>query len=146
MLANRLAQERGFDEALLVTPHGRLLEGPGSSVFVVIGGELRTPPLSDHILDSITRRRVLATSDVHETPITRDDLRDATGAFLVSTLREGTPLHRIEDHELDIGDPVMAAAVARTRERIAAEVLEAGAQDAATGAATDVSPAGVQTT
>ena len=28
MLATRLAQERGFDEALLVTPHGRVLEAP----------------------------------------------------------------------------------------------------------------------
>ncbi len=125
MLANRLAVERGFDEALLVTPHGRVLEGPGSSVFVVIGGELRTPPLSDHILESITRRRVLAVCDVRETPITRDDLRDATAAFLVSTLREGTPVHRIEQHELDIGDPVMTDAVAGTRERIAAEAAAA---------------------
>ena len=35
MLATRLAQERGFDEALLVTPHGRVLEAPTSSIFWV---------------------------------------------------------------------------------------------------------------
>lgn len=128
MLANRLAVERGFDEALFVTPHGRLLEGPGSSVFVVMAGELRTPPLSDHILDSITRRRVLEVCAVQETPIARDDLHEATAAFLVSTLREGTPLHRIEDHELDVSDPVLVEAVARTRGRIAAEVAAAAAR------------------
>ena len=59
MLATRLAQERGFDEALLVTPHGRVLEAPTSSLFWARDGELLTPPLSDHILDSITRRAVV---------------------------------------------------------------------------------------
>src|ERR1700747_1950924 len=33
MLATRLARERGFDEALLVTPEGRGLEAPTSSIF-----------------------------------------------------------------------------------------------------------------
>src|SRR5215212_4701191 len=31
MLCSRLARERGFDEALLVTPHGRVLEAPTST-------------------------------------------------------------------------------------------------------------------
>jgi branched-chain amino acid aminotransferase len=38
MLAHRLARERGFDEALLVSPHGRVLEAPTSSVFWVRTG------------------------------------------------------------------------------------------------------------
>ena len=38
MLATRLAEEGGFDEALLVTPHGRVLEGPTWSFFWVRGG------------------------------------------------------------------------------------------------------------
>ena len=58
MLSTRLAQERGLDEALLVTPHGRVLEGPTSTFFWVRDGAVRTPPLAEHILDSITRRRV----------------------------------------------------------------------------------------
>src|ERR1700694_4397508 len=48
MLATRLARERGFDEALLVTPHGRVLELPTAALFWVADGELRTTPLSDH--------------------------------------------------------------------------------------------------
>jgi len=55
MLASRLAREAGFDEALLVTPHGRVLEAPTSSIFWVAGGQLSTPPLDEHILASITR-------------------------------------------------------------------------------------------
>src|SRR5690606_18799554 len=59
MLATRLARERGCDEALLVTPHGRVLEAPTSSLFWIADGELLTPPLEDHILSSITRQRVI---------------------------------------------------------------------------------------
>src|SRR5918999_1233519 len=60
MLASRLAKERGFDEALLVTPHGRVLEAPTSSLFWANrAGTLCTPPLEEHILASITRDRLL---------------------------------------------------------------------------------------
>src|ERR687895_1436071 len=60
MLSTRLAKERGFDEALLVTPHGRVLEAPTSSIFWVDAeGTIATPPLDEHILASITRQRVM---------------------------------------------------------------------------------------
>ena len=59
MLARRLAQEQGADDALLVTPHGRVLEGPTTTFVCSLDGEtLVTPPLSEHILDSITRRHL----------------------------------------------------------------------------------------
>jgi branched-chain amino acid aminotransferase len=38
MLASRVAHDRGFDEALLCTPHGRVLEGPTSAFFCVPRG------------------------------------------------------------------------------------------------------------
>jgi branched-chain amino acid aminotransferase len=104
MLAGRLARERGFDEALLVTPHGRVLEAPTASVFWVDqSGDLCTPPLEDHILASITRQRVMALTEVRESPATQDDLLGAREAFLASTLREVGPVRAIEDHEL--GEP-----------------------------------------
>jgi len=46
MLATRIAREQGADEALLVTPHGCVLEGPTTSFFYVRGGALYTPPLA----------------------------------------------------------------------------------------------------
>ncbi|MFL5755173.1 MAG: aminotransferase class IV, partial [Chloroflexota bacterium] len=86
MLAGRLAQERGFDEALLVTPHGRVLEAPTSSIFWVdSNGTVCTPPLDEHILASITRDRVLNLLEVDERPATLDDVRGASEAFLAST-------------------------------------------------------------
>src|SRR3954454_22954781 len=72
MLATRVAKERGFDEALLVTPHGRVLEAPTSSLFYVNArGELCTPPLDDHILASITRARVMELAGAVERVTTR---------------------------------------------------------------------------
>jgi branched-chain amino acid aminotransferase len=122
MLASRLARERGADEALLVTPHGRILEAPTASIFVALDGRLVTPPLSDHVLDSITRRRVLAATAAVEAPLSLEDLPRATGALLASTTREAQPVCRIDDQRLDPADPLVAGAVRATRERIAQEL------------------------
>jgi branched-chain amino acid aminotransferase len=101
MLASRLARERGCDEALLVTPHGRVLEAPTCSFFYALGDDrLYTPPLEDHILDSITRRHVIAVTGAQERVTTLDDLASVTEAFLASTLREVHPVARIEEREL----------------------------------------------
>ena len=97
MLASRLARERGADEALLVTPHGRVLEGPTTSFFYVLDGALCTPPLEDRILDSITRRALFAVTDVIERITTLDDLRGASEAFLASSAREVQPVRAIDD-------------------------------------------------
>jgi branched-chain amino acid aminotransferase len=122
MLATRLAKERGFDEALLVTPHGRVLEAPTSSFFWVRDSELFTPPLSEHILESITRGRLLEVMDVTERETTPDDLRGAEEAFLASSVREALPIYRIEDIELQANGPVAARAETVLRERIEAEL------------------------
>jgi branched-chain amino acid aminotransferase len=118
MLATRLAQERGFDEALLVTPHGRVLEAPTSSLFWVAGDELLTPPLSEHILDSITRRLVLEVTSVREQACTLEDLASAAEAFLASTTREVQPISAVDDVELPADGPVTARVAAAVRERI----------------------------
>ena len=91
MLASRLARERGFDEALLVTPHGRVLEAPTSSIFWVKDGEMLTPPLDDHILASITRAIVIEQRRRDEQPCTLEELLGADEAFLASTTREVHP-------------------------------------------------------
>lgn len=122
MLCGRLARERGFDEALLVTPHGRVLEAPTSSLFWVdSGGAIFTPPLSEHILASITRDRVMKVADVEERPCTMDDIRAASEAFLASTTREAQSIAAIEDIELPDGERTREVAAA-LRERIEQEL------------------------
>ena len=115
MLAGRLARERGFDEALLITPHGRVLEAPTSSIFWIKDGDVLTPPLEDHILASITRRIVLEVTDAHERPCSLDELLVADEAFLASTTREVQPVAAIDERSFANGEVTarLAAEVGR---------------------------------
>ncbi|MCW2954292.1 MAG: aminotransferase class [Conexibacter sp.] len=122
MLATRLAQEEGHDEALLVTPHGRVLEAPTSSIFWVSGGRLQTPPLEDHILASITRARVLELTDAEERPGTLAELLAADEAFLASTTREVQPVAALDGHALPLGGAITADVARRLHERILSEL------------------------
>jgi branched-chain amino acid aminotransferase len=123
MLATRLAKEGGFDDALLVTPHGRVLEGPTWSFFWVSGGRLLTPPLEDRILDSITRRYVIEECDAEEAPCTMDDVARAEEAFIASTTREVTPIAAVDEHELPAAPgPVTTEAGERLARRIGREL------------------------
>jgi branched-chain amino acid aminotransferase len=106
ILAGRLARERGADEALLVTPHGRVLEAPTSSIFWVSDGELFTPPLDEHILASITRALVIETTDAAERACTLEELLAADEAFLASTTREVQPVAAIDDRSFAAPGPV----------------------------------------
>ncbi len=117
MLAGRLAKEDGADEALLVTPHGRVLEGPTWTLFWVSGGRLLTPPLSERILQSITRDHVMACCDVQERVTTLEELFDADEAFIASSVREAMPISAID------GRPLPAAPGPVT-ERVAAALRE----------------------
>jgi branched-chain amino acid aminotransferase len=125
MLATRLARERGFDEALLVTPHDHVLELPTASFFWVADGELRTPPLSEHVLDSITRRIVIEVSAGKETVTTPADLGSADEAFVASSVREVIAVSRIEERELRPGGPVTLATARKVRAQIEAELAAA---------------------
>ncbi len=121
MLASRVARERGFGEALLVTPHGRVLEAPTSTLFWVLDGTLETTPLEDHVLASITRDRVIALTGARERARSLDEVKRAAEAFLASTTREVQPVVAIDDAVLPIG-PVTRDAATRLRDRIDAEL------------------------
>jgi branched-chain amino acid aminotransferase len=122
MLARRLAHERGFDEALLVTPHGRVLEAPTSSVFWIKDGAIFTPPLDDHILASITRRTVIEVTGARECACALDELLGADEAFLASTVREVQPVIAIDDREFDPDGPVTGGVAAALADAINAQL------------------------
>jgi branched-chain amino acid aminotransferase len=126
MLATRLAKERGFDEALLVTPEGVVLECPTSSFFWVRGGELLTPPLSDHVLESITRRLLIAAAGAREQPTSVADLADAEEAFIASSVREVVPVNKIEQQTFASPGPITAQATDSLRAEIDAALDRAG--------------------
>ena len=116
MLATRMAKEQGADEALLVTPHGRVLEGPTWTFFWVRGGTLFTPPLTERILGSITRERILGAVSVVEAVCPRDELDGADEAFIASSVREVLPIASIDGRGLpQAPGPVTQAAAAAFR-------------------------------
>jgi branched-chain amino acid aminotransferase len=110
MLARRLAQEQGFDDALLVSPHGRVLESSTSSFFWVKDGEILTPPLSEHILASITRAIVLEVTGAQERACTLEDIRAADEMFLASTMREVHSIEVLDELRFETAGPVTARA------------------------------------
>lgn len=125
MLASRLARERGYDEALLVTPHGRVLEAPTSAIFWVQGETILTPPLGEHILASITRRIVIERVGAIERSCALDELLGADEAFLASTVREVQPISAIDQRSFPAPGPVTTATADTVRAWIQAELTAA---------------------
>ena len=125
MLATRIAKEAGADEALLVTPHGRVLEAPTSTLFACLDGEqLVTPPLDDHILDSITRRRIMALMHARERVLTLDEVLEARELFLASTTREVQAVRAVDGREAALAPgPLTLAAQGAFRAEVARELL-----------------------
>jgi branched-chain amino acid aminotransferase len=122
MQATRIAQGRGFDEALLVRPDGIVLEAPTSTIFWVSPeGGLRTPSIASGILESITRAHIIRALHVEEGEFGTDDLLGTHEAFLASTVREVQPVSAIDDFTLEIPGP-------RTRE--AAEAFQRSLKEA----------------
>lgn len=111
MQATRIAKGKGGDEAVLIRPDGTVLEPPTSSVFWVSAeGELRTPALSDGVLESITRDRMIKALHVETGTWHIDDLHGAGEAFLASTTREIQAVSSVD------GRTFPAAPGPRTRE------------------------------
>jgi branched-chain amino acid aminotransferase len=122
MLASRLAHERGFDEALLVTPQGRVLEAPTSSIFWVEDEAVLTPPLEEHILASITRRIVIEQAGAEERSCTLEELYGAGEAFLASTTREVQAVAQVDERLFEAPGPVTSRVAAQVDEAIRSEL------------------------
>ncbi len=117
------AREHGASEALFGNTTGRLCEGTGTNVFVVLDGELLTPPLTSGCLAGITRELVIGWAGAREADLPVEVLEEAEEVFLTSTTRDVQAVHRVDDRELPHAPgPVTARAM-----RVFAE--RAGEQD-----------------
>lgn len=94
------AHERGASEALFGNTVGQLCEGTGSNVFVVLDGEIHTPPVTSGCLAGITRALAVEWTAAKETDLPLDVLQRADEVFLTSTLRDVQAVHRVDDREL----------------------------------------------
>ncbi|MEU8568393.1 aminodeoxychorismate lyase [Streptomyces pathocidini] len=116
------AHEHGATEAMLANTVGQLCEGTGSNVFVVLDGELHTPPLASGCLAGITRALVADWAGATETDLPLDVLERADEVFLTSSLRDVQAVHRVDDRELSgAPGPVTAKAMRIFEERSAAD-------------------------
>ncbi len=122
MLAGRLAREDGYDDALLVTPHGRVLEAPTSSVFWVEGEDILTPPLDEHILASITRALVIDVTGAQERACTLENFLAADEVFIASTTREVQPVVAVDEQTFDGPGAVTQRAASAVAERVRSEL------------------------
>lgn len=117
------AQQRGASEALFGNTVGRLCEGTGTNVFVVVGGRLLTPPLDAGCLAGITRELVLEWTDAQEADLPLEVLAEAEEIMLTSSLRDVQAVHRVDDRELaGAPGPVTAKTIAVFDERSRSEL------------------------
>ena len=118
------AHEQGASEALFANTVGRLCEGTGSNVFVVLDGQLHTPPVASGCLAGITRALAVEWTGAQETDLPFDVLDRAEEIFLTSTLRDIQAVHRVDGRELSGGPGPVTAKDMRVFDERAADDLD----------------------
>jgi branched-chain amino acid aminotransferase len=116
-LAKTEALEAGFDEAIMLTHDGHVSEGSGENLFIVRGGKLLTPSLSEDILEGVTRSTVMQIAydelgiETIERPIDRTELYIADELFLVGTGAQISPVREVDGRIIGDGEigPVTGA-------------------------------------
>ncbi len=103
------AVEDGYAEAIALDVHGYVSEGSGENLFLVVKGELVTPPMHNSILAGITRASVLQLArelgyNVREMVIPRELLYVADEAFFTGTAVEVTPITAVDRLPVGNGD------------------------------------------
>ncbi len=102
------ANDHGYAEAILLNEAGYVCEGTGENIFVVRDELIVTPPVSDGVLEGITRDTIIALAqdmdmDIVEDHLTRADLYIADEIFFTGTAAEVVPVRSVDHRE--IGDP-----------------------------------------
>ncbi|MFE4496486.1 aminotransferase class IV [Streptomyces niveus] len=117
------AREQDASEALFANTVGDLCEGTGSNVFVVLDGQLHTPPVSSGCLGGITRALTVEWAGAQETRLPFDVLDRADEIFLTSSLRDVQAVHRVDGRTLPgAPGPVTVKAMRVFEERAAGDL------------------------
>jgi branched-chain amino acid aminotransferase len=107
-LARHAAQEKGYDDALMLDWRGQVAEATGANAFFVREGALHTPT-PDCFLDGITRRTVIDLARrrgiaVHERAIWPEELDGFEQMFITGTAAEVTPIASAGPWTFEVGD------------------------------------------
>jgi branched-chain amino acid aminotransferase len=103
------ANRAGFDEALALDSNGHVSEGSAMNIFMVRDGVIITPPVTDNILEGITRRSVMELArnelgvEVVERSIDRTEVFIAEEMFMTGTAAQIVAVTKIDHRPIGIG-------------------------------------------
>ncbi len=111
------AQLNGFDEAIMLTMEGHVSEGSAENLFMMRGGKLITPPVTENILEGVTRATVMTLAreqinlEVIERTIDRTELYAADELFLTGTGAQIAPVGSVDHRTVGSGNvgPIASA-------------------------------------
>jgi branched-chain amino acid aminotransferase len=109
----------GYVEGIALNVRGHISEGSGENIFIVINGEIHTPPLSSSILPGITRDTVICIAKdlgitlVEET-LPREILYIAEEVFFTGSAAEITPIRSVD--KITIGNGSRGPVVKRLQD------------------------------
>jgi branched-chain amino acid aminotransferase len=110
----------GFDEALVLTNEGHISEGSAENVFMVRDGILITPPVTENILEGITRRSIIQLAkdelglEVIERSIDRTEVYICDEFFMTGTAAAVTAITKVDFQ--NVGNGVMGPITAQLRQ------------------------------
>jgi len=113
------ANRSGFDEALVLDNNGHISEGSAMNIFMLRDGILVTPPVTDNILEGITRKSVMELArkelglTVVERSIDRTEVFICEEMFMTGTAAQIVAVTKI-DHRL-VGSGVMGPITTKLR-------------------------------
>ena len=126
------AEKAGYDEALMLDPHGFVATCNSTHFFIVRRGEIWTSS-GDYCLDGITRGKVLAVArdlglTVKEKNFTLTDVYNAEEAFVTGTFAGLVPVTEVDGRTIGEGDdrPMIRRLQIAFREMVAAYIDGAG--------------------
>jgi len=103
------ANRAGFDEALVLDTNGHISEGSAMNIFMLRDGVLITPPVTDNILEGITRKSIIELArkelglDVVERSIDRTEVFIAEEMFMTGTAAQVTAVTKIDHRPVGAG-------------------------------------------
>ena len=108
-LSKHIAEQKGFQDSLMLDWRGYIAEATGANVFFLMrDGTLHTPT-PDCFLNGITRQTVIDMAkargiEVVERHMQPDDMAEAEECFLTGTAAEVTPVSQIGDYRFTPGE------------------------------------------
>lgn len=98
----------GYDEAIFMDDRGHVVEGSAENIFFVFDDTLVTPPVTDNILEGITRQSVIDIANdlgikVIERSVDRTELYKADEIFLTGTGAKVSPVVEVDRYPVGNG-------------------------------------------